>query len=79
MNVLYLVAHRFSISHDDGILPRAEVVASITIDPRFIGRMDADQALRVLAGKMGLTSFDIEDGEVQSRPGMQLELHLRHG
>jgi hypothetical protein len=68
----YLIAHNLPL--DPTPLPEPKVVASITVDPAFIGKLNPHEHLKALAGKMGLLDFTIESAEAQDRPGYQLGL-----
>lgn len=72
----YLIAHSVPVPADPDTPPLAEpkVVASITVDPLFIGKLDPHKQLKELAAKMGLVDFAIESAEAQDRPGFQLGL-----
>lgn len=68
----YLIAQR--APREDAPLPTPAVVASITIDPRFVGGLNPHRELHVLAGKMGLIDFEVSTAEAQDLPGHQLGL-----
>lgn len=68
----YLIAHRHPVYGDP--LPQPVVVAAITCDPRFIGRINPVKELATLAGKMGVLDFEVSTSEAQDRPGHQLGL-----
>lgn len=72
----YLIAHSVPLPRDPDTtpLPEAKVVASITVDPMFLGNLNPHKTLTELAGKMGLVDFEITSAEAQDRPGHQLGL-----
>lgn len=72
----YLIAHTVPSPSDPATppLPEPKVVASITVDPMFIGKLNPHKQLSDLAAKMGLLDFTIESAEAQDRPGFQLGL-----
>jgi hypothetical protein len=79
MNTMYLVAHTLPLSNDP--LPNSVAVASVTLDPHFIGGLNIDRELRALAGKLGLFDFEVITADAQWRPGAgkQLPLPFPHG
>lgn len=72
----YLIAHSMPlpVDHETTPLPEPKVVASITVDPVFLGKIDPYKSLSELASKMGLLDFEITSAEAQDRPGFQLGL-----
>lgn len=72
MHTAYLIAHALPL--DDTPQPSPVVVASITADPAYIGSLNPEAQLRVLAGKMGLLDFEIVRSDAQEQPGYQFEL-----
>lgn len=74
----YLIAHATPRGE---ALPAARVVASITIDPVFVGKLNPHTELKTLASKMGLGSVDIEitSAEAHDMPGHQLGLPFPPG
>lgn len=69
----YLIAHSGN-QHDPTVLPAPVVVATITLDPRFLGNLNPHKELEVLAGKMLLVDFEITSAEAADLPGHQLGL-----
>lgn len=72
----YLIAHALPITADPTMpaLPEPKVVASITVDPLFVGKLDPYKSLKALAGQMGLVDFEITTAEAKDLPGHQLGL-----
>lgn len=68
----YLIAHKAPF--DEVPLPDAVVVASVTCDPRFMGKLDPHATMKTFADKMGLVDFEITTSEAQDLPGHQLGL-----
>lgn len=69
----YLIAHSGN-HHDPVTLPAPVVVATITLDPRFLGKLNPYKELETLAGKMLLVDFEITSAEAADLPGHQLGL-----
>lgn len=72
--MLTLIAHE-SVLGD--VLPEPVVAASITTDHAIIKGLDPAKILSDIAGKLGLTNYEITDGREQHVPGHQLNLHLQ--
>lgn len=75
----YLIAHSTPTPHGAEPLPAPKVVATITVDPVFIGRLNPHDQLKALADKMGLVDFEITSAEAQDIPGFQLGLPFPEG
>lgn len=72
----YLLAHTvpFAENHTSEPLAEPVVVATITVDPRFLRSLNPHKHLTELAAKLGVLDFTIESAESQDRPGYQLGL-----
>ena len=68
----YLIAHREPLYGET--LAEATVVATVTIDPRFMRNLNPHQHLTTLANKMGLIDFEITTADARDLPGHQLGL-----
>lgn len=70
--------HNYLIAHQDPLnsqpLTTPVVVATITCDPRFTGKLNPHKELTTFAAKMGLLDFEITTAEAQDQPGHQLSL-----
>lgn len=74
--MIYLIAHQ---SITAGVLPRPIVVASLTDDPALTTGMDLHKAMVGMAGRLGLTQFEVVHGDAAYTPGQQLHLPLTQG
>lgn len=72
--MLYLIAHS---SNQTGPLPQPEVVATITSNPALTKCMDLRKHLECVAGRLGVTVFEIVEGDPTYMPGTQLPLSLQ--
>lgn len=75
----YLIAHSAPLPHGAEPLEKPKVVATITVDPMFIGKLNPRDQLKALADKMGLVDFEITSAEAQDIPGYQLGLPFPEG
>lgn len=70
----YLIAHSTPVHKGNEPLPTPVVVATITVDPVFMGGINPHDQLKTLASKLGLVDFEITSAEAQDLPGHQLGL-----
>ena len=74
--MMYLIAHE-SIHGEP--FPEPLVVATLTDHSVLTKNMSVRKALEAIAGRLGVTKYEIVHGDPTHAPGFQLSLNLKYG